>query len=386
MDKKHLYLDNAATTFPKPPQVAQAVANYIANIGMNIKRGGYEEAYEAAEGVLDLRERLCNFFNGPDPRNLIFTANITASLNYVLKGWLKPGDHILVSSLEHNAMMRPLIQLQEQGVVFDCIPCAENGQPDYDAIEGMIKKNTRAIATLHASNVSGVIVDISLMSRIAHAHGLKFIVDSAQSAGILPIDMQEMGIDCLTFTGHKGLLGPQGLGGFIISDEMAEQTTPLIAGGTGSFSHLETMPELLPDRFEAGTMNLPGMAGLAAALDYIEEQGMDRLYQHEQELTSRFISALKGKKDIRIIGEDYPQRVAVISLDFPHHDNAEIAFYLSERYGIMTRCGLHCAPRAHKSVGSYPQGTVRFSPGIFTSKEDMDYAAESILALLDHKK
>ena len=382
MDKKRVYLDNAATTYPKPPLVAEAVANYIANVGMNIKRGGYEKAYTAAESVLSLRERLCDFFNGPDPRNLIFTANITASLNFVLKGWLKPGDHIITTSLEHNATMRPLVQLQDQGISFDCIPTREDGQPDFDVIPAMIKPNTRAITAVHGSNVSGVVVDIARLAMIAREHGLKFIVDSAQTAGILPIDMKAIGIDCLTFTGHKGLLGPQGIGGFIISDEMVEQTVPLIAGGTGSFSHLETMPELMPDRFESGTMNLPGMAGLAAALDYIEEQGMDKLRDHEQQLTKGFIDALKGNDRIRIIGEDYPDRVAVISLDFPKHDNAEIAFQLENDFGIMTRCGLHCAPRAHKSVGTYPQGTVRFAPGIFTEKAEMDYAAEAILSLI----
>ena len=382
MEKKRIYMDNAATTYPKPPQVAEAVADYIANVGMNIKRGGYEKAYAAAEGVLLLRERLCSFFNGPDPRNLIFTANITASLNYVLKGWLRPGDHILTTSLEHNATMRPLVQLLDHGVTFDCIPTREDGQPDYDAIPALIKPETKAITAIHASNVSGVVVDIETLAAIAREHGLKFILDSAQSAGILPIDMKAVGIDCLTFTGHKGLLGPQGLGGFIISDEMAEQTVPLISGGTGSFSHLETMPELLPDRFEPGTMNLPAMAGLAAAMDFLEEQGIDKLHAKEQALIRRFIDGLKGNEHVRIIGADYPQRVAVVSLDFPHHDNAEIAFQLEDRFGVMTRCGLHCAPRAHKSVGTYPQGSVRFSPGVFTSEEDIDYTVEAVLSLI----
>jgi len=375
-------MDNAATTYPKPPSVAAAVADYINNVGMNIKRGGYAKAYDAAESVLILRERLHDFFNGPDPRNLIFTANITASLNFILKGWLKPGDHILTSSMEHNAMMRPLVQLADTGVEFDCIPCGEDGQPDMAQAEKLLRPNTKAIACLHASNVTGIVVDISAIGAFAHAHGLKFIVDSAQSAGILPIDMKAMSIDCLTFTGHKGLLGPQGIGGFIISDEMAADTIPLIAGGTGSFSHLETMPELMPDRFESGTMNLPGMAGLAAGLDFILDTGMDKLYRHEQKLTRRFIDALNGHKNIRVIGADLPQRTAVVSLDFPHHDNAEIAFMLEDSFGIMTRCGLHCAPRAHQSAGSYPQGSVRFSPGIYTTEADIDYTAEAVLSLV----
>lgn len=377
-----LYLDNAATTYPKPPEVAAAVAEYISNVGINIKRGSYTKAYSAAESVLTLRERLCALFNGPDPRNLIFTTNITASLNFILKGWLKPGDHILTTSIEHNGMMRPLLQLKETGVSFNCIPSKADGQPDIFAIPGLIQENTRAIAVLHASNVSGAVVDIAKIGKICQENDLKFIVDSAQSAGILPIDMKAMNIDALAFTGHKGLLGPQGLGGFIISCEMAEQTAPLIAGGTGSFSHLETMPDLLPDRFEAGTLNLPGMAGLAAALDFIERKGMTTLREHELELTRVFIGALKGHEKIRIVGEDYPERVAVISLDFGDEDNAEVSYRLENEYGIMVRCGLHCAPRAHKSLGTFPQGTVRFSPGIYNTAEDMHYAADAVRKIL----
>lgn len=382
MDKKSLYLDNAATTYPKPPQVAQAVADYIAHVGINVNRGGYTKAYDAAESILTLRERLCDFFQGPDPRNVIFTANVTASLNFLLKGWLKPGDHIIVTSLEHNATMRPLVQLQQQGVTFDCIPPAADGLPDMAAIPGLIKANTRAISAVHASNVSGGVIDIAALGQICQQHNLKFIVDSAQSAGILPIQMQDMHIDALAFTGHKGLLGPQGIGGFILTDEMASETTPLIAGGTGSFSHLETMPDLLPDRFESGTMNLPGLAGLAAALDFVEDYGIDNIHAHEQKLTKLFIDGLKGHEQISIIGENYRQRVAVISLNFLGCDNARIAWMLENEYGIMVRCGLHCAPRAHQSVGTYPEGTVRFAPGIYTTEDDMQYAIEAILKVL----
>jgi cysteine desulfurase family protein len=382
MDKRSLYLDNAATTYPKPPEVAAAVAEYITNVGMNIKRGGYAKAYAAAEALLNLRERLSGFFNGPNPRNLIFTANVTASLNFILKGWLRPGDHVLTTSLEHNAVMRPLLQLQEVGVSFDAIPCDAAGLPDYAAIPRLIRGNTRAIVALHASNVSGAILDIARLGRICREHGCKLIVDSAQSAGILPLDFMAMGIDALAFTGHKGLLGPQGIGGFIISDELAANTTPLIAGGTGSFSHLETMPELLPDRFEAGTPNLPAMAGLSAALDFIESRGIAALREHEQRLARLFIEAMSELPQVRVIGKDLPQRVAVISLDFGELDNAEIAYCLENEHGIMVRCGLHCAPRAHKSLGTFPQGTVRFSPGIYNTEEDMLYAAAAVRQVL----
>ena len=304
----------------------------------------------------------------------------------LLKGLLRPGDHVLVSAMEHNAVMRPLVQLAQQGVSFDRIPANRDGQlPDSSlesCLSSLLRPQTRAVIMAHASNVCGTILPIERVGAFCRAHGLFFIVDCAQTGGVESIDMEAMHIDALAFTGHKGLLGPQGIGGFLAHDALAAQMEPLLSGGTGSFSDLETVPELLPDRFEPGTPNLPGIFGLHAALQYLEQTGMDMIREREQALTQRFIERLHGDKRIRIAAESTARRVAVVSLDFIGADNAEIAFRLDSEYGVMTRCGLHCAPNAHKVLGTFPQGTVRFSFGHFNSEEQVDYTADAVLNIL----
>lgn len=379
-------MDHAATSFPKPPEVGKQMLYYVEQVGCNVNRGGYAGAYSAAETVLDTRERICALFHFPKPQNVIFTPSVTASLNILLKGFLRPGDHVLTSSMEHNAVMRPLVQLQGCGVSFDRIPGSQTGELDFDAIVSLLRPNTRAIVMTHASNVCGTILPIAKVGAFCKEHGLLFLVDCAQTGGAEPIDMQEMGIDALAFTGHKGLLGPQGIGGFLVTDALAAQMVPLIAGGTGSFSHLETVPELLPDRFEAGTPNLPGIYGLNAALQYLEQTGIEAIRRKETALTARFLERMRGRDDIRIAGTgDAAKQTTVVSLDFPGRDNAEIAFELDSRYGIMTRCGLHCAPNAHKTLGTFPQGTVRFSFGYTNTMEEIDYAADSIETILSQE-
>ncbi|MEM1484205.1 aminotransferase class V-fold PLP-dependent enzyme [Oscillospiraceae bacterium PP1C4] len=380
---KKIYLDHAATSFPKPPEVARQMLYYMENVGCNINRGGYQAAYNAAELVLDTRERLCALFGFSNPRNVIFTSSVTASLNFILKGFLRGGDHVLVSAMEHNAVIRPLVQLQDCGVSFDRIPCNEQGELLLDAVEPLIRPETKAIVMTHASNVCGTILPVEQVGAICQKHRLKLIVDCAQTAGVESIAMEKMHIDALAFTGHKGLLGPQGIGGFVVTDELAAQMTPLISGGTGSFSHLEAMPEQLPDRFEAGTPNLPAIYGLNAALCYLEAYGIDRIRAQEQSLTERFIRQLSDYDKIRVVGVSDPRkRTAVVSLDFLSSDNAEIAFRLDSEYGIMTRCGLHCAPNAHKTLHTYPQGTVRFSFGHFNTEEEMDDTITAIDKIL----
>lgn len=377
-----IYLDNGATSFPKPKEVVDAVYEYMTSVGVNINRGGYQSAYDVASTVLETREMLCKMFNGMDCRNVAFTKNITESLNIVLKGFLKPGDHILCSSIEHNAVMRPLVQLAKTGVEFDRIPANERGEMDVDAIEGLIKPNTVAIVCTHASNVFGTLNPIDKIGEIAHQHGLKFFVDTAQTAGILPIDMQEMHIDALCFTGHKSLLGPQGIGGFILDDDMVKKLNPLITGGTGSISHTEDTPEFMPDRFEAGTMNLPGILGLNAGLKWLEEKGLDNVLSGELELTQHFLDGLKPLVDagkIKIYGmPGIEGRVGVVSIQTTEVDLAEAAFKLDLEYGIMTRVGMHCAPYAHQVLGSYPTGTIRFSFGNFNTREDVDAAIRAL--------
>ena len=379
-------MDHAATSFPKPPEVGKRMLYYVEQVGCNVNRGGYAGAYSAAETVLDTRERICALFHFSKPQNVIFTPSVTASLNILLKGFLRPGDHVLTSSMEHNAVMRPLVQLQACGVSFDRIPSSQTGELDFDAIVPLVRPNTRAIVMTHASNVCGTILPIAKVGAFCKEHGLLFLVDCAQTGGTEPINMQEMRIDALAFTGHKGLLGPQGIGGFLVTDALVAQMVPLIVGGTGSFSHLETVPELLPDRFEAGTPNLPGIYGLNAALHDLEQTGIEAIRRKETALTARFLARMRGRDDVRIAGTcDAAKQTAVVSLDFPGRDNAEIAFELDSRYGIMTRCGLHCAPNAHKTLGTFPQGTVRFSFGYTNTMEEIDYAADSIEAILSQE-
>ncbi|MBC8545371.1 aminotransferase class V-fold PLP-dependent enzyme [Clostridiaceae bacterium NSJ-31] len=378
-----IYLDHASTSYPKAPGVAPRMCEYLEQVGCNVSRGEYETAYDAAEVVFNARERLARLFNFPEPHNVIFTSNVTTALNLVIKGGFHAGDHLLVSAMEHNAVMRPLTQMLEAGVTFDRIPCDESGELQLECIESLIHPNTRAVVMLHASNVSGTLYPVEQVGRICHKHSLRFVVDSAQTAGVFPIDMEGMYIDALCFTGHKGLLGPQGIGGLLIREEFAREITPLISGGTGSFSHLETVPELLPDRFEAGTLNLPGIYGLNAALEYLERIGIDSIRTREQELAARFTAGMERLPGVRVVGShDAHQKAGIVSLDFGGRDNAELSFLLDSEYGIMTRCGLHCAPNAHKTLGTYPQGTVRFSVGYSNTEAEIDFAVEALHKLL----
>ena len=375
------YLDNASTSFPKPPCVAQAVAHFIREVGCNINRGGYENAYSAAEIVLDTREQLRRFFHSSIPvENVIFTPSVTYSLNILVKGLLKPGDHVLVSAMEHNGLMRPLVQMEKLGVTFDRIPCTPLGELILEELESMIRPNTKAVFMLHSSNVCGSVMPIAQVGAICRRHGLRFVVDSAQSAGILPIDMDAMYIDALAFTGHKSLLGPQGIGGFLITEEMAREVSPLISGGTGSISDSEETPDFLPDKFEPGTMNLPAIYGLHAALEYLEQTGIEQVYQTEMARTGEFLDGLSKLGDhLKVIGPNRTvNRGPVVSIDCLHRDNAEVAFLLDSQYGIMTRCGLHCAPNAHKTLGTFPHGTIRFAFSHYNTPQEISYALDSL--------
>lgn len=377
-----VYLDNASTSYPKAPGVAEAMCHYIQEVGGNISRGGYPSAYAAADKVIDTRERLGRLFHLPDGRQIVFTANVTQSLNMVLKGILRPGDHVLVSSMEHNAMMRPLVQLQQQGICFDRIPCDRGGNLLLDHVEPMITPRTRMLAVLHASNVCGTMMPLEALGRIARQRGLYFVVDAAQTAGIFDIDVPALGIDALAFTGHKGLLGPQGIGGLAIGKEMAAEMEPLISGGTGSLSDSEEIPPFLPDRLEAGTQNLPGIYGLNAALAYLEEIGIEVIRKAEIALARQLAGMLSTIPNIRLVGtEDWSWRAPIVSVDFKDADTAMIAHVLSEEYGIYTRCGLHCAPSAHKTLGTFPQGTLRLSPSHVNTAAEMERVGEAVWAI-----
>lgn len=383
----YIYLDNASTTFPKAPTVATAISDYITNRGININRGSYALAYDVEDIIYTTRQRLHTLFNGHDPAHVIFTQNVTMSLNMVIKGLLKAGDHVLVSSMEHNAVMRPLTQLLDKGITFDTIPCDSTGSIQMDSIEPLIRPNTVALIINHASNVCGTIQPLKSIGPICKAHNLQFIVDAAQTAGVIPIDVKACHIDALCFTGHKGLLGPQGIGGIILTKEMAQTLTPLIAGGTGSFSHLETMPIHMPDAFEAGTLNLPGIIGLNDGLSYIESQGMENIHNHELALTQAFLEGLQSIDGINIVGKKNIQdRTAVVSITVDGMDPANIAYELESTYHIMTRVGLHCAPRAHQTLGTYPEGTVRFSFGYANTHKDVESALSALHRIVKNTK
>ena len=383
-----IYLDQASTSFPKAPGVAQAMMDYLTMNGVNVNRGCYSSAYSAEEVIYETRQLLAELFHFSKCKNVIFTPNVTTSLNFILKGFLKPGDHILVSALEHNAVMRPVVQLASLGISFDRIPCRTDGSMILEKVEELIRPETKAIVTLHASNVCGTRMPLDALGEICQRHQLYFVVDSAQTAGIVPINMDKMHIDALAFTGHKGLRGPQGTGGFLVSQELAEQMEPLISGGTGSVSHTEEIPDFMPDRFESGTPNLPGIYGLHEALLYLKTHSLQAINEKELSLTGYFLEQLQALDDtgrhIRIIGKkDLTDRNAVVSIQTPEIDMSQVAWQLDNEYGVMTRVGLHCAPNAHKTLGTYPAGTIRFSFGPENTKNELDFAIQGLKKILD---
>lgn len=382
MEEK-IYFDNGSTSWPKAPGVQEAVSELLKNGAFNINRGNYAGAYEVESVVLETRDQLVQLFHGTDSRNVIFTPGITYSLNYFIKGFLKNGDHVLVSGLEHNAVMRPLEQMKLAGVDYDIVPVDEEGNLDPEDLRERIRINTKAVIMTHASNVCGTVVPIREIGSICKEYGLFFVVDTAQSAGTLPVDMQECQIDFLAFTAHKGLLGPQGIGGFLISERLDKKMEPYIAGGTGSQSDSLLMPDYLPDKYESGTMNLPGIIGLHASLDYIREQGLKAIHDKKMELTEYLLNEVKRIPQVRIVGrKDVQDRVAVVSLDFLTIDNAVAAFELEQECGVMTRVGLHCAPAAHQSLHTFPQGTVRFAFSASNTFSEIDRCVEGILKIL----
>ena len=383
-----IYLDQASTSFPKAPGVAQAMVDYQTMNGVNVNRGCYSSAYSAEGVIYETRQLLAELFHFSKCKNVIFTPNVTTSLNFILKGFLKPGDHILVSAMEHNAVMRPVVQLASLGISFDRIPCRTDGSMILEKVEELIRPETKAIVTLHASNVCGTRMPLDALGEICQRHQLYFVVDSAQTAGIVPINMDKMHIDALAFTGHKGLRGPQGTGGFLVSQELAEQMEPLISGGTGSVSHTEEIPDFMPDRFESGTPNLPGIYGLHEALLYLKTHSLQAINEKELSLTGYFLEQLQALDDtgrhIRIIGKkDLTNRNAVVSIQTPEIDMSQVAWQLDNEYGVMTRVGLHCAPNAHKTLGTYPAGTIRFSFGPENTKNELDFAIQGLKKILD---
>ena len=373
-----IYLDNAATSFPKPEGVSNAMKRYIDQVGATINRSVYGSAQDAGLVTLQLRERLKKLFHFPEPvTHVILTPGATWGLNMAIKGFLKPGDHCIVSAMEHNAVMRPLLQLQ--GVEYDRIPCSREGLMNPADIEALIRPNTRLLVMAHGSNVCGSVQDAKAVGEICARHGIAFVLDAAQTAGHYPVDFEEFQLSALCVPGHKGLLGPTGIGALLMTDAFAKALDPIVAGGTGSASDSEYLPAYLPDRFESGTPNLPGIYGWEAALRFVEATGVEALRSHEMMLCKRFLDGLESIPGAALCGtKDLKRRVGVISVDFLHKDNAEAAFELEMDYGILTRCGLHCAPSAHKTLDTFPRGTVRFSLGFASTESDVDAALAAI--------
>jgi len=380
---KRVHLDNGATSYPKAPGVAEAMSDYILNNGANVGRGAYESSFLAENIVYETRELIAEMFNSNKSENVVFTKNVTESLNVLIKGVLEAGDHAIVSSMEHNAVMRPLNALSKKDISFSKVKCSNLGELDPDDIRGFIKPNTKAVIMTHASNVCGTILDIETVGRICKEYGLIFIIDTAQTAGFLEIDINRLNADAIAFTGHKGLLGPQGLGGFVVTESLAKSIDTFIEGGTGSLSDQEIQPEYMPDKLEAGTINIPGIYGLNAALKFVRDTGTETIRAGEIDLVERFLTGLKEIDLIHVIGrDDIKNRTGVVSIDVPTRDNADISYKLYSEYGIATRCGMHCAPSAHQTLGTFPKGTVRFSFSHFNTIEDVDYALGALNKIL----
>ncbi|MCL2079917.1 MAG: aminotransferase class V-fold PLP-dependent enzyme [Oscillospiraceae bacterium] len=376
-----IYFDNASTSYPKAPGVSDTIKNLLDQGCFNAGRGSYGDAYDMARLIFDTRQKIARFFGAKSGKQVVFTASLTTSLNIAQKGLLNPGDLVVTTPMEHNSIIRPLAQLRARGVHVSYARCDKDGTLDLDDMEKKITENTKLVIMTHASNVCGTIMPVRSVGEICRKKGALLLVDSAQTAGVLPISVKDDCIDLLAFSAHKGLLAMQGLGGLVLSQETADKMNPLISGGTGSLSHLEEMPDMLPDKLEAGSLNLPGIAALSASLDYITRIGIDTIYSRQMNLISRLQNKLQEKHSrlIHIAGTtNLTKKCAVAALNFPETDNAAVSERLDEKYGIMTRCGLLCAPGAHKVLGTYPVGVVRVSAGHMNTETEIDALIEAL--------
>lgn len=370
-----IYLDNAATTMKKPQCVIDAVVNAMTHMG-NAGRGANEASLDASRIIYDTREKISDLVNLKNPSRVAFTCNSTESLNTAIKGILTNKDHAITTSLEHNSVLRPLYELEEKGMELSVVQCDENGNINYDDFEKLIKENTKAIVCTHASNLVGNVLDVKKIGQIAKKHNLVFIVDASQSAGVFPIDMQDMNIDILCFTGHKGLLGPQGTGGLCVREGI--NVRPLKVGGSGVNTFSKTQPEAMPTILEAGTLNGHAIAGLNAALDYLKEEGIENIQKREEELMFRFYNGIKDIKDIKIYGNFENKRAAIVTFNIGDIDSAAFSDELSLYHDISTRPGAHCAPLMHKAMNTVEQGAVRFSFSHYNTEEEIDTAINAV--------
>lgn len=374
-----IYLDNAATTMQKPREVIEAVVQAMQSMG-NAGRGAHAASLQASRTIFDTREKLCRFFGGKDPRRLVFTCNSTESLNTAIKGILNPGDHVVTTMLEHNSVLRPLYEMEKKGVKLTIIKSDRKGLIDYEEMEKAVRPETRMIVCTHGSNLTGNLVDIEKIGKMARKHGVLFVVDASQTAGVFPIDVEKQSIDVLCFTGHKGLLGPQGTGGMYVGENV--EIRPLKSGGSGVQTYSKTHPAELPTALEAGTMNGHGIAGLHAAVEYIERTGIDVIRKREQACMWKFYNGVKDIPGVTIYGDfSGVERCPIVSLNIGNYDSSEVGDELLMEYGISTRPGAHCAPLMHKALGTVDQGAVRFSFSHYTTDEEVETAIRAICEL-----
>ena len=374
-----IYFDNAATTMRKPEAVVQAVTQALCHLG-NPGRGVHDAALDASRIIFDTRRLLAELFGAEDPKQIAFTANSTESLNIAIKGILSPGDHVITTALEHNSVLRPLYELEEKGVALTIIPSDPQGRIRYEAFEAAIRPNTRAIVCTHGSNLTGNLVDIRRVGRIARDHGLLFVVDASQTAGVFDIDVQDMHIDILCFTGHKGLLGPQGTGGLYAREGITVR--PLLSGGSGVQTYSRTHPAQMPTALEAGTLNTHGLAGLRAAVSYLQETGLDAIRRTEQALMWEFYRQVRQIPGITVYGDfSQPERCPIVTLNVRDYDSSEVSDALAIYYGIATRPGAHCAPLMHQALGTVEQGAVRFSFCHYNTMEEINTAVSALREL-----
>lgn len=374
-----IYLDNAATTLHKPQQVIDAVVHAMQSMG-NCARGTHEEALDAARTVYDARVRLASLFGCPRVDHVAFTANSTEALNIAINGLIDPGDHVISTDLEHNSVLRPLYRLEaEHGAELSFVPADKLGNVDYADFERLMKPNTKAVVCTNASNLTGTVLDIERIAKTAHSHGALVIVDASQTAGCWPIDMKKMGIDVLCFTGHKGLMGPQGTGGICVKEGI--EIRPFKVGGSGVQSYSRTHPAEYPTRLEAGTLNGHGIAGLGAAAKFISETGVENIHAKERSLMLRFYEGVKNIEGVTVYGDFTKDKTAIVALNIRDYESGEVSYELSQGYGIATRPGAHCAPRMHKALGTAEVGAVRFSFSFYNTEEEIDEAVRAVAEL-----
>ena len=383
-----IYLDNAATSWPKPETVVRAMTNFMDNIGANPGRSGHRLSVEAGRIVNDARESVARLFNVRDPMRVIFGLNATDGLNLGIRGILRKGDHVITGSMEHNSVMRPLRELEQKGVELTVVQCSKEGFPAPQDVGDAMKKNTKLIVINHASNIVGSIAPIREIGKIAREHEILFLIDAAQTGGCIPIDMEADYIDLIGFTGHKGLLGPQGTGGLIIGERVGlKELTLQRSGGTGSKSEFENQPDFLPDKYESGTMNTVGLAGLTAGVEFVLSETVEKIHEKEMRLSKRFIEGATGIPDLGLYGCcDERRQTSTFSFNINGMSQSEAGFILDEEYGIMCRVGLHCAPTAHKTIGTFPDGTIRFGMGYFITEAEVEFALEALRRMVNRNK